>query len=367
MPRISNGILLFALLFSLLATVVSTALTQFDALTNAMTLDWLQIGLAAAMPFLAAIATVWACQAQSDKIAPDQPETLVLRSEFAVPAPPAEPEPSFDFTNAQATISEIKSNALRVNTSSTERVQFIDDLIQRCEKINDDVSHLSADADNTSSAIQTVQTNAHQVTTSISDLRQDTANVVEDVTKFIAIARDFSAQFASVKDATAALNELGMKVRLLSLNASVEAARAGDAGRGFSVIAEEVRALAEQSNIDTATIANVLGTLEDTLERLTSQVSSVETRLRQAYSQTDSSVLVAEGAEQEINGLGQQLSSFRANIAAQLPSFASLTRDVSQIKANTEAAVTGSAHNIALCEDALRYMSPADIAFRKAS
>lgn len=265
------------------------------------------------------------------------------------------------------TIDEIKANALLVNKSSIERVNFIDDLLTRCETINANAAQLNTDAEDTSSAIETVGATTLEVAGNVGNLRQDTANVVEDVTKFIAIADDFATQFASVKGATATLNELGMKVRLLSLNASVEAARAGDAGRGFSVIAEEVRALADQSTVDTAEIAAVISTLESTLDRLTSQVTNVEGRLRDTYAQTETSFEAAEQAGHEIRSLSDRLAQFRTNMSAQMPGFMSLTRDVSQIKANTESAVSGSAKNIALCDDALRSLNGPPPAQRLAS
>jgi methyl-accepting chemotaxis protein len=370
LPQISNGSLIRACVFSAIAGSIVTLIAQFGALTGIIAINWLQLGLAFLAPLVVSIATAWAHVRLPDTRHVTNPmpkPTLVLESRYAIaPAVPT-PDPAYDVSAARTTITQIEDNAINVNKTSIERLSFIGDLIARCESINANAAKLNADADDTYAAIESVQATTQQVTGSVSSLRQDTANVVEDVTKFIAIADDVSTQFTSVKDATATLNQLGMKVRLLSLNASVEAARAGDAGRGFSVIAEEIRALAEQSNIDTATIAAVISTLEGTLKGLTSQVASVENRLRQTYAQTEESYQAAERAEIDVQGLGNQLSNFSASMSAQLPGFTALTEDMNQIKANTEAAVTGSANNIALCKETLRSLAPIQTDFRKAS
>lgn len=342
-----------------------TLITQFTAIYNLLAIDWVQLAAAFFAPLIVSIAMIWTHPQIAPMTVADVEPPLVLQPQQIVAPKMTNPEPAHNIGGAKATISQIKENAIKVNQSSIERVRFIGDLLMRCETINESATKLHEDTNQTSAAIENVEKTTLLVTENVSDLRTDTSNVVDDVAKFISIANAFADQFKSVKDATAKLNELGMKVRLLSLNASVEAARAGDAGKGFSVIAEEVRALADQSNEDTAVIGGVLGTLENTLDQLTSQVTNVEGRLRETYNQTENSYQAAERAGTEIRGLSAQLEHFQSNMSAQLPRFVTLTRDVGQIKENTEAAVNGSAQNIDLCDDALRQLNGTHVEFRK--
>ncbi len=64
--------------------------------------------------------------------------------------------------------------------------------------------------------------------------------------------------FAKIQEITALIGSISEQTNLLSLNAAIEAARAGESGRGFSVVADEVRNLAEQSRDSAANISRIL-------------------------------------------------------------------------------------------------------------
>jgi len=71
-----------------------------------------------------------------------------------------------------------------------------------------------------------------------------------------------------VGKATAEISSIARKTNLLALNATIEAARAGDAGRGFAIVADEVKALARQTGEATQQIGGTLSALNEELHRL---------------------------------------------------------------------------------------------------
>ena len=73
---------------------------------------------------------------------------------------------------------------------------------------------------------------------------QNTSNITNSVIRNIEVLEEESKSIAAISNV---LNEIAQRTNLLSLNASIEAARAGDAGKGFSVVANSIRDLAAQS------------------------------------------------------------------------------------------------------------------------
>ncbi len=107
-----------------------------------------------------------------------------------------------------------------------------------------------------------------------------------------------------IREATTLITSIAEETNLLSLNASIEAARAGDQGRGFAVVASQIQKLAEQSNESARQIENIIDSL---IEDSQKSVATMEDVKKIMESQSESVGRTNERFTQVRNGITQSL------------------------------------------------------------
>lgn len=143
------------------------------------------------------------------------------------------------------------TNQAEETSDATENVIAIGDMIA---SVSDKVSGLGKTSEEMVKSENTAKD-------TLDALSQVNAQTKKAISKIYAQIQNTNVSAEQIKSAADIITDIASETNLLALNASIEAARAGDAGKGFSVVAEQIKILSEQSNTAAQQIAKIISNL----------------------------------------------------------------------------------------------------------
>jgi methyl-accepting chemotaxis protein len=234
--------------------------------------------------------------------------------------------------------SKVKQTAIQVDSISREVVSGIGEISRVSQSQASSIEEIASTIEEMTSTIRHNSDNANEGRTESKHMEEIIGRGLVVVNNLLTAMNDISLSSHKIGDIITTVNEVAFQTNLLALNAAVEAARAGEHGKGFAVVADEVRSLAQRSahasnevrslieetvnkvrvgdemvkkTADTFTdIQSTIVTLTQTME----EIATASTEQASGVDELNRAIALIDGTTQQNTGTVEQLAGVSENL-----------------------------------------------------
>ena len=210
-------------------------------------------------------------------------------------------------SNINSAVEEVGHGVVEQAEDTEHVLKMVSEFSKIMNDVNDNTLEMQQSAQN---AIQT----SSRGQTLVAELNEKSAQTVHITNVLTENINDVQVRSRDIGSIVDTINAIAQQTNLLSLNASIEAARAGEHGRGFSVVAEEIRKLADQSMEAGNEIKNIVENIQKTTAVTTQSAKEAEEIMRLQVENIEDTVAVFGEIQNAVDALVNGL----ANIAKQM-------------------------------------------------
>lgn len=229
-------------------------------------------------------------------------------------------------TNAMEEIAEGNNNNAQNIERQTVMTGNIQSMIEETKRMSDNMLSLSGQS------AQAVQSGRE----SVQNLAENSKKSAEANRQVEAAVQHFIQNVDEVQDVVSQIFSISDQTELLALNASIESARAGEAGRGFSVVAEEIRKLAEETRVLTEKIGEIVTELQGNADEAIGTVNNVLEASAVEHELIESTHSHFQKIGSSMDGLNGNVQQIYAKIEEIMESNNSIVDSIGQISAVSE-------------------------------
>jgi len=226
----------------------------------------------------------------------------------------------------QTTSSELASATEETNQSLNHQRGEIDRLAAAIEEMSASISEV---AQNTNAAANSAR-NAREATDNIHDVASNTLQGIHqlqsEVGQVAGVINSLAEESNNIGHVLDVIRGIADQTNLLALNAAIEAARAGEAGRGFAVVADEVRSLATRTTESTEEINRMIESLQKKAHSAVNAMAGAEKRATDGVTQVNTTAELLNNIAKSVN----TISDMSIQIAAASEEQSATSKEISE-------------------------------------
>ena len=191
---------------------------------------------------------------------------------------------------------------------------------------------IAGNAENTAAAAQQSAQSSEQGKILVNQTRQSINNLAEEVGQATGVIGELSRHAQAISGILSTIQGIAEQTNLLALNAAIEAARAGEQGRGFAVVADEVRVLSRRTQDSTQEIQSTIETLQQTTARAVSLMQTSQGLADNSVKDADAAAAALEEITQAVSLISDMAGQIATAAEEQTQVTGEITQNTTAIK-----------------------------------
>lgn len=262
---------------------------------------------------------------------------------------------AFDTNNLVNELDESIKNSLDtlniISDGNIENVRRVENQTEMTINIINLVENVQSEVDNASDTTKSSMEVVNKGRKTFDYLKNISSLIAENNKKVINVMEEFVENARKVKKITNGIADISEHTNLLSLNASIESARAGEVGKGFSVVALEIRKLADETSDLTDTINNTVSDLEENAVISQNVVSSVVDAISNENKIIDETLKEFINIEKNIYNLSENVSKISDSVEKVATFNKEIESHINQLNASGEEFTACTLEAVSLYQD----------------